>query len=274
MNPRAKGLSLGKLCTSVFFLVQIAVFLRPAIAMKAVVVGATGAVGREIVGQLLCSDKWEKVTTVGRRALTVPDAYPEEKWKGTLEQTVVNMDNMREEAKGAFESADSVFCALGTTRAVAGSADNFRKVDLDYVEAAADVAKSQGSKHFSLVSAQGANAKIPASDFKLFHALLYAKVKGQAEAAVIDKGFERTSIFRPGLLARGSEARGIEKLFQKVVTNVQCSSIARAMILDAERNIGASNPVSGTSIFEMAEIKKSGDATEGAQPPPWQKQEL
>lgn len=62
---------------------------------------------------------------------------------------------------------------------VAGSADNFRKVDLHYVEAAAEASKAAGAKHFSLVTAQGANPNTMANDMKPFHALLYMKVKGQ-----------------------------------------------------------------------------------------------
>jgi hypothetical protein len=75
--------------------------------------------------------------------------------------------------------ADSVFCCLGTTRGVAGSADQFRKVDRDYVAATAQAAKAAGTPFFALVSAQGARPNVWASDFKPLHGLLYMKTKGQ-----------------------------------------------------------------------------------------------
>lgn len=50
--------------------------------------------------------------------MSVPDSYPEASWKGTLDQKIVAMDNMKEEAVAAFKGADSVFCTLGTTRGV------------------------------------------------------------------------------------------------------------------------------------------------------------
>jgi hypothetical protein len=60
----------------------------------------------------------------------------------------------------------------------AGSAEVFRKVDHDYVAAAAAAAKAAGVPYFGLVSAQGANAGVPASDWRLLHPLLYTRTKG------------------------------------------------------------------------------------------------
>ena len=89
---------------------------------------------------------------------------------------------MSAEAGAAFQGADTVFCTLGTTRAVgtrllpaqrispsltkllplcrackaAGSAAGFKKVDLEWVAEAAKLAKQNGVPHFSLLTAQGA----------------------------------------------------------------------------------------------------------------------
>ena len=106
--------------------------------------------------QLLENPRWSQVVAVGRRAADVPDAAHRAK----LQNVIVNMDALEEEGKAAFEGADSVFCALGTSRAQAGTADAFRKVDFEYVAATARAAKSAGVPHFALVSAQGANASL------------------------------------------------------------------------------------------------------------------
>lgn len=45
----------------------------------------------------------------------MPDTYTD--IKGQLEQRTIDMDNM-EAAADAFQGANAVFCALGTTRAV------------------------------------------------------------------------------------------------------------------------------------------------------------
>lgn len=100
-------------------------------------------------------------------------------WDPTkLHQRVIDLDNLASEASAAFEGADTVFCALGTTRPAAGSAEAFQKVDLEYVRAAAEAAKQAKVSHFSLISAQGANPRMWASNLSIAHSLLYIKTKG------------------------------------------------------------------------------------------------
>lgn len=60
------------------------------------------------------------------------------------------------------------------------------------------MAKAAGARHFSLVSAQGANPGVWACDLKPFHPLLYMRTKGKAEEAVKAQGFQYTTILRPG----------------------------------------------------------------------------
>jgi len=60
----------------------------------------------------------------------------------------------------AFRGGAALFCALGTTRADAGSAQAFRDIDVHCVEETARAAKEAGVSHFSLVSSQGANPRV------------------------------------------------------------------------------------------------------------------
>jgi oxidoreductase len=174
---------------------------------------------------------------VGRRAAEAPAEYKDKEGydASKLHNVVVDMDKLETDGRAAFEGADSVFCCLGTTRPTAGSAEAFRKVDLHYVEAAARAAAACKVPHFGLVSAQGANAGVWASDWKLFHGLLYMKTKGQAEEAVKAARFPYASILRPGLLERGELARGMEKMVARIMSSVKVSQVAHCMIADAER---------------------------------------
>lgn len=63
------------------------------------------------------------------------------------------MDKM-EEAAPHLQGAGVVFCCLGTTRKVAGSAEAFKKVDLEYVVRSAEESKKAGVGHFSLVTGE------------------------------------------------------------------------------------------------------------------------
>eukprot|EP00878_Enallax_costatus_P044876 GHUV01053650.1.p1 GENE.GHUV01053650.1~~GHUV01053650.1.p1 ORF type:complete len:209 (+),score=94.39 GHUV01053650.1:36-662(+) len=191
----------------------------------------------------------------GRREVPLPTGQ-----LGTskLQQITINMDNLTTEAADAFKGVDAVFCALGTTRSDAGSAEIFKKVDHDYVAAAAAAAKTAGVPYFGLVSAQGANAAIPANDWKLFHGLLYSKTKGLAENAVTSQGFARAAIFRPGMLDRGDKARGIEKIFMPIMGSIRVSDVAKVMIADAEAF--KAGKASGTAVFEMKALQQAAAA--------------
>jgi len=57
---------------------------------------------------------------------------------------------------------DIAFCCLGTTRKDAGSAEAFRRVDLDYVLAFAALARRHGCRRQLVVSSLGANPGSPA----------------------------------------------------------------------------------------------------------------
>jgi uncharacterized protein YbjT (DUF2867 family) len=101
-------------------------------------------------------------------------------------------------------------CALGTTRAKAGSDAAFRAVDHDAVVAFARAAQAAGVTHFILVSSVGADPK---------SRLLYPRTKGEVEAALAAMGFARLDILQPGLLIgpkdyQRSERRPVERFLQ------------------------------------------------------------
>jgi uncharacterized protein YbjT (DUF2867 family) len=97
-------------------------------------------------------------------------------------------------------------CALGTTRAKAGSDAAFRAVDHDAVLAFARAAQAAGVVHFILVSSVGAD---PSSR------LLYPRTKGEVEAALSAMAFARLDILQPGLLiGPRAERRPVERFLQ------------------------------------------------------------
>eukprot|EP00002_Diphylleia_rotans_P004688 TRINITY_DN1359_c0_g2_i1.p1 TRINITY_DN1359_c0_g2~~TRINITY_DN1359_c0_g2_i1.p1 ORF type:complete len:226 (+),score=35.37 TRINITY_DN1359_c0_g2_i1:74-751(+) len=157
--------------------------------LKAVVFGATGAVGKWVVHELLSSSKFSQVVTVTRRYASYP-GYESADGKSVhpkLVQVVADYENLSAVAD-QFNGADAAFCCLGTTRAQAGSAEAFRKVDLDYVVSSAKVSHEKNIKHYSLVSAINADAN---------SMLLYPQTKGEAEEEIKKIGFPQLSIYRP-----------------------------------------------------------------------------
>ena len=68
------------------------------------------------------------------------------------------------------------------------------------------------------------------------------------------KDFKRTSIFQPGLLLRNEPKRDWkENLVSKVLTGISVRDVAKAMITDAEKNVGQS----GVRLYSMKEMLSS-----------------
>lgn len=199
---------------------------------SAIVLGATGATGRQVLSQLLESKEWGKVTTIGRREL------PGEPENDKLHHYVVpDFDKLDETHADKWAGHDIVFNCLGTTRSQAGGAENFVRFEVDYTRKAADLAAKVGIKSFSVVSAQGANPN--AWYVNWLHPLLYVHTLGMKEEVIKNAshgGFDRVSIFRPGMLNR-LMGDWHENVLNLLGLGLRVDDLARAMIRDAETDV-------------------------------------
>lgn len=166
----------------------MAVVVAPA-GRVALVAGATGLVGREILAALLADEHWHHIHCVGRRAPALQ--HPR------LTSHTVDLRHLP--ALPALPAVDDAFIALGTTIKAAGSQQAFRALDHDAVLAVAQAARAAGATRLGLVSAMGADAG---------SRIFYNRVKGDVEAAVSTLGFETLVIARPSLLAGDRAALG------------------------------------------------------------------
>ena len=158
--------------------------------MKALIIGATGATGKDLVTQLLADDTYSQVHCFVRKPLTL--THPK------LHAHVVDFETP--EVWADLLRGDVAFSCLGTTLAVAGSKEAQWRVDYDYQYNFAEHCRNNGVPTFVLISAAG--AKAPS---KLF----YNRMKGQLEDAIKALGFARLLIFQPSVLVRkGSDRKG------------------------------------------------------------------
>lgn len=147
----------------------------------ALLVGATGLVGGQLLARLLSDPCHERVVALVRRPLDLD--HPR------LEVRVVDFAALG--PKDVPAGVDDVYCALGTTIKQAGSQDAFRTVDQHYTVAVARLAREAGARRIALVSSVGAD---PASR------AFYLRVKGDTEEEVRALGYEQTELFRPSFL--------------------------------------------------------------------------
>ena len=167
----------------------------------AIIAGASGLVGKELVYYLSGSPEYSRIHLLVR--------HPTENTGEKIIEHLIDFDQLQDFS--LEERIDDVFCALGTTMKKAGNKDSFRKVDFEYVVTLARRAKELGAHRFLVVSAMGADPK------SMFY---YNRIKGKMELAVRQLGLETTVIFRPSLLlGERSEKRfgeEISAIFMKI----------------------------------------------------------
>ena len=147
----------------------------------ALLAGASGLIGSQLLPLLLNSERYAKVIVVGRKA--VPVMHPK------LTQVVTELGKLEDVRLKLI--ADDVYCCLGTTMKQAGSKEAFFKVDFLYVVQLAALSAGNFAAQFMVVSSMGANAE---------SSVYYSRVKGEMEAAVGQTPFRAIHIFRPSLL--------------------------------------------------------------------------
>ena len=133
--------------------------------MKALVIGATGATGKDLVNKLLEDKDFQEVHAFVRRPLNIKN----EKLKAHV------VDFEKPEEWKDLVKGDVAFSCLGTTLKDAGSKDAQRKVDFDYQYQFAKNAKENEVEDYILVSSYGANP-----NSKIF----YSRMKGELEKEV------------------------------------------------------------------------------------------
>ncbi|WP_436517517.1 NAD(P)H-binding protein [Ekhidna sp. To15] len=198
---------------------------------KAVVIGATGLVGRQLVRLLVKEDKYEQITIVSRRPHEIKDPK-------LVELIVEDFDDLKDHQSKL--NAHDFYCALGTTRKQAGSKEAFLKVDVEYPITFAKIAKSQTDfNQLLVVSAVGANSSSP---------LFYNKAKGELEDRLQALDLKALKIFQPSLLlGNRKESRFMEEVFKVL------SAIASFFTIASKKRVGAIRDVEvAMAMIEVA----------------------
>jgi uncharacterized protein YbjT (DUF2867 family) len=156
----------------------------------AIVLGATGLVGKQLVKKLLAHPGFTIVKVLVRRSTGI--SHP------GLEEHVVNFNQPA--SWQHLVTGDVLFSAFGTTLKKAGSKEAQYKVDYTYQYEVAKAAAVNGVPVYVLVSA--AFARPDAGVF-------YSRIKGELERDVQTLGFTTIHILRPGILAGHRTEKGV-----------------------------------------------------------------
>lgn len=181
--------------------------------MKAIIIGATGAVGRDLLEQLLVDKRFEYVDAFVRRPLNVQHEK--------LHVHVIDFEKPEKWRKDVLGDGDSVlFSCLGTTLKQAGGQKPQWRVDHDYQLVFAQVAADNGVGECSLVSSMGANAR--SMNF-------YMRMKGTLEEHVKELPFRHITIVQPPSLIRKNSDRWAETASVRILQALNRIGLLRSV---------------------------------------------
>ena len=212
-------------------------------SLTAAVIGATGAVGKEVISHLVNRDVWGKVIVINHRHLE----YSSSK----IEQHVIAMalESVRREC-ATLTHVDALFITMGGAASKV-SEDVFRKVNVVFPTVCSEGAREAGVKHVSILTALGANAD--AKPGKTFSGTLpntraggglYNQCKGLVESNIRALKFPwGMSAFRPAALLGLPQTPGIVSMYLETLDKVvpanykssHINTVAAAMVYEAEQ---------------------------------------
>ncbi|CAD8079480.1 unnamed protein product [Paramecium sonneborni] len=194
--------------------------------LRGVILGASGAVGRELVTELSNSPKWTEIVLIVRRKLEQWDTLPNKNKLRIIQ--VQNLDTLEQTDEWKkFANFNTFFCVLGS-RVKEGDAQ-FTKVDLTYPIYGGNIAKANSIPHYSLLTSIGADKG------SMF---LYTRIKGLVEEALTKQQFPYLTIHRAGaILNRVNDERFGETFlkYMPFIDKIECKDLAKALRIDAEK---------------------------------------
>ncbi|WP_442600040.1 oxidoreductase [Neobacillus sp. D3-1R] len=201
----------------------------------ALIAGATGLVGNELLHILLNSQKYEKIFALVRRPLKVK--HP------NLMEVICDFERLEEFEQ--YFAVDDVFCTLGTTIKKAKTKEAMYRIDVEYPIAIAELAKEKGAKHFLIVSSVNANKN---------SRIWYSKMKGELEEKLKEIPYETMSIFQPSLLlGNRSEFRLLEKIGIGIVRG-----LGSLLGNELRSRMGIEANTVANAMFHVAQIDQKG----------------
>lgn len=223
------------------------IYLSLVMSKKAILLGATGLIGQNLLTKLLANEDFDEVLVISRKSLNLN--HPK------LKELIIDFDELPNHASEI--TGDVVFCCLGTTIKKTPNLAMYRKIDYQYPLDVANIAFANGAQQYHLISAMGADVK---------SRIFYSKTKGEVERDLKKIPFPAIYIYRPALLdGNRKEKRTAEKimiaLFRfinpiligslKKYRSIKIEKVADAMLNQAESNEAGLHIYSSDQIVKL-----------------------
>jgi uncharacterized protein YbjT (DUF2867 family) len=153
--------------------------------MNILILGATGMVGQGVVRECLAAPDVERVVTLGRRATGV--SHPK-----LVDRVAADLGRLPEALDADVDGLDACFFCLGVSSAGMDEA-TYRRLTYDLTLGFARPLSARNPR-ITFVYVSGAATGVDSS-------MMWARVKGETEAALIALPFKATYCLRPGVIA-------------------------------------------------------------------------
>jgi uncharacterized protein YbjT (DUF2867 family) len=167
---------------------------------KAIIIGASGLIGSELVKLVTAGNNFNEVVLITRRPLS----YNHKK----IRQVVIDFDKLNEIAQEI--SGDVIFSCLGSTKGKTPDSVEYRKIEYDYTLNIARMGLNNHVQQFHFVSSLGADATSSNS---------YLKLKGEVEHGLKALTIKSLNIYQPSYLTGArTEQRLDDKLMRPLMS--------------------------------------------------------
>ena len=199
---------------------------------RAIIIGASGLIGKELLTLLLNHQEFESIKVYVRKPLNIKHQK--------LTEIITDFSTIQELNNSI--DGDVIFCCLGSTKSKTPDLNEYRKIDHDYPLFFAKEGLKNGLSQFHLISALGADSK--SSNF-------YTKMKGETEDELKRLSIPSIYIYQPSFLSGNrTEKRPLEKvvlLVMKLIDpllvgglkkyqSINAITVAKAMINESIKN--------------------------------------
>jgi uncharacterized protein YbjT (DUF2867 family) len=211
--------------------------VKQSVPFNIVLLGATGAVGQEVLKQLQAMPHVSAITVLTRREL-------EGAVSSKVTQHIVDVLDTQT-YRNFLKNHNGAICTVGVGQLTKVNREEFKKVDSEAVLNFAAACKEAGVEHFELL---GSVAADPAS--KSF----YLQSKGALREAVRALRFKRFSIFQPSMILTPTNRYG----FSQALMLATWPIISHVLIGSLSKYRGIKVEILGASMAKNADVHAEG----------------
>ena len=220
--------------------------------MKCILFGGSGEVGGAVARELIKSEACSQLTMLGRRAVT--STLDEAK----VEQIVVDTSSadfeevVKEKAQGHDVAISCIGIGSGTRSM---TEEQMMAIEVDMLGKYARGCKAAGIEIFELLTAVGIKETHADSRIKAF------RVMGKKHKAVLEVGFEKLAVFKPGMIVGNAHTPRWITIFTRAIPdslgwgNIRQDEVARAFVAHLEKRVALQDePVVAYGNKEMKRL--------------------